>query len=66
MKVDLNERELETLRIALRARLDELMGELVHTQQRPYRSEVRGDYEQLEQLLKRFDAIPAPAITPRV
>ncbi len=60
MRLELNDKELETLKLALRSRMDEVMKELVHTTQRPYRSSLRSDYEQLEALLQRCEIQAAP------
>ncbi len=65
MRLELDETELTALQGALRMRLAEMMRELVRTDQRPYRQELKGDVRALEVLLVRCERLAEQGPPPR-
>ena len=61
MNIELSEADVHEVAVALSEHADELMKEIVHSDQRRYREELKKRYERLEQLIARLGGRPKAA-----
>ena len=63
MMLELRETEVQELQATLEGRLEQLLDEIIHTDDREYRSELRHRYEQLDSMRHRLESLTESAQT---
>jgi hypothetical protein len=63
MMLELREAEVQELQSTLERRLEQLLDEIIHTDDREYRSELRHRYEQLDSMRHRLESLTESAQT---